>query len=143
MLVKINISIILFWSLAIFSMPADASSLSDTANMKTMPRTFTIMEASPTGRTLRIDRGYFDDIRVGDEGEFYTGYDQSQLIGVGEAVKVDNASSYWFFKKIVIGGDFLKGKMTIYFNTSSRRTVIDKNITTETNDIDYIEREFY
>ena len=111
--------------------------------MKTMPRTFTIMEASPTGRTLRIDRGYFDDIRVGDEGEFYTGYDQSQLIGVGEAVKVDNASSYWFFKKIVIGGDFLKGKMTVYFNTSSRRTVIDKNITTETNDIDYIEREFY
>ncbi len=111
--------------------------------MKITPRTFTIMEASPTGRTLRIDRGYFDDIRVGDVGEFYTGYDQSKLIGIGEAVKVDNASSYWFFKKIVIGGDFLKGKMTVYFNTSSRRTVIDNNISTEKNDLDYIEREFY
>jgi len=125
------------------SIPVSHAQLSDTSHMKTMPRTFTVMEASKTGRTLRIDRGYFDDIRVEDEGEFYTGYDQSRLIGVGRAVKVDNATSYWFFKKIVIGGDFLKGEKIIYFNTGSRRTVIDKNITKKQNDMDYIEREFY
>jgi hypothetical protein len=112
------------------------------SKINTYPRTFTIMEASKTGRTLRLDRGYFDNIRVGDEGEFYVGYDKSQLIGFGEAVKVDNATSYWFFKKVVIGGDFLKGKMTVYFHTKSRRKVIDKNFLNEKDDMDYIQHEF-
>lgn len=112
-------------------------------SMNTPPRSFKVVDVSPSGKSIRVDRGYFDNIRNGDQGEFYIGTDKSLLVGYAEAVKVDNATSHWYIRKVVLGGALKKGKKIIYFNTKSKRKVISKDFRNEKDDIEYIEREHY
>lgn len=74
-----------------------------------------ILDISETGRVLKLDCGYFDGVRQGDKGDFYLFFDDSGIVGEGEAIKVFGGYSYWHVFRNILGGEENRGDYIYYF----------------------------